>query len=136
LTDRYRFGAFEVRPAERVVRKDRQTLAVGARGFDVLVALIERRDRQVSKDELLDLVWPGLVVEEANVQVQVSGLRKLLGPGAISTVPGRGYRFTAPLDWDGPVAPAAEDPQPAPRRQPHPTSPRRAAPTWRPPSRT
>jgi len=100
LTDTYRFGAFEVRPAQRLVRKARQTLAVGARGFDVLVALIERRDRLVTKDELLDIVWPGLVVEEANVQVQVSGLRKLLGPDAISTVPGRGYRFTLPLDSD------------------------------------
>src|SRR5204862_2903342 len=72
----------------------------GARGFDVLVSLIERRDRLVTKDELLGIVWPGLVVEEANVQVQVSGLRKLLGPDAISTVPGRGYRFTLPLDAD------------------------------------
>ncbi|MEO6743426.1 MAG: winged helix-turn-helix domain-containing protein [Caldimonas sp.] len=107
MSDTYRFGAFEVRPAQRLVRKDRQTLAVGARGFDVLVALIERRDRLVTKDELLDVVWPGLVVEEANVQVQVSGLRKVLGPGAISTVPGRGYRFTVPLDSDRPVPPGA-----------------------------
>jgi predicted ATPase/DNA-binding winged helix-turn-helix (wHTH) protein len=110
LTASYRFGAFEVRPAERTVRREGQSLAVGARGFDVLVALIERRDRLVSKDELLDLVWPGFVVEEANVQVQVSGLRKLLGAGAISTVPGRGYRFTAPLESDLPVGPAAGSP--------------------------
>jgi hypothetical protein len=48
----------------------------------------------VSKAELLDRVWPGLVAEENNLQVQVSALRKILGPEAITTIPGRGYRFT------------------------------------------
>ena len=110
MSDTYRFGAFEVRPAERQIRKDDRALAVGARGFDVLLALIERRDRLVTKDELLDIVWSGLVVEEANVQVQVSGLRKLLGPGAIATVPGRGYRFTMPLESDRAVAPTGTEP--------------------------
>lgn len=67
---------------------------VGARAFDVLQALLERRDRVVSKNELLDLVWPGMVVEENNLQVQISALRKVLGREAIATIPGRGYRFT------------------------------------------
>ena len=62
------------------------------------MALIERRDRLVTKAELLELVWPGLVVEENNLQVQISGLRKLLGPQTIVTVPGRGYQFTASID--------------------------------------
>jgi adenylate cyclase len=70
---------------------------LGARAFDLLVALIEHRDRVVPKRELLDLVWPGLVVEEANLQVQISMLRKQLGAQAIATVPGRGYRFVAPV---------------------------------------
>jgi DNA-binding response OmpR family regulator len=48
----------------------------------------------VPKDELIDVVWPGLVVEENNLQVQISALRKVLGAQAIATVPGRGYRFT------------------------------------------
>jgi DNA-binding winged helix-turn-helix (wHTH) protein len=60
----------------------------------VLVALVTHRDRVVPKPELLDLVWPGLVVEENNLQVQVLTLRKLLGNGAIVTVSGRGYRLT------------------------------------------
>ena len=90
----HRFDRIEVRPAQRELLVDGQPAAVGARAFDLLLALIEHRDRVVSKNELLDLVWPGLVVEENNLQVQVSSLRKLLGPKAIATVPGRGYRFT------------------------------------------
>jgi len=74
-----------------------QPLALGARAFDLLLALIERRDRVVGKSELLALAWPGLVVEEGNLSVQISALRKTLGDKVISTVPGRGYRFTAPV---------------------------------------
>lgn len=69
---------------------------LGARAFDLLVVLAERRDRVVSRNELLELVWPGLFVEDGNLAVQVSTLRKLLGPKAIATIPGRGYRFTLP----------------------------------------
>jgi predicted ATPase/DNA-binding winged helix-turn-helix (wHTH) protein len=82
------------------VRIDGVAVKLGARAFDVLVALIERRDRVVGKHELLDLVWPGLVVEENNLQVHISALRKLLGPQIIATVPGRGYRFTCSLGSD------------------------------------
>jgi DNA-binding winged helix-turn-helix (wHTH) protein len=57
---------------------------------------VERAPEPVSKAQLLDLVWPGLVVEENNLQVQVSTLRKLLGPQTIVTIPGRGYSFTMP----------------------------------------
>jgi predicted ATPase/DNA-binding winged helix-turn-helix (wHTH) protein len=91
-----RFGNFEWRPNERQLLRDGAALPLGARAYDVLAALIERRDRTVSKSELFDIVWPDLVVEENNLQVQVSGLRKLLGAQAIATIPGRGYRFTLP----------------------------------------
>jgi len=97
LTDRYCFANSEVRPAERQLLVDGAPAALGARAFDLLVALIERHERIVDKDELFKAVWPGLVVEENNLQVQVSSLRKLLGPNTIATVPGRGYRFVAPL---------------------------------------
>ena len=90
----YRFGAVEVRPSERQLLVEGKPAAVGARAFDVLIALIDHRDRVVSKNELLDMVWPGLVVEENNLQVQVSTLRKVLGAQSVATVPGRGYRFT------------------------------------------
>jgi len=90
----YRFDRFELRPAERTLRADGQPVKLGGRAFDMLVALVERRDRVVGKHELMDLAWPRLVVEENNLQAQVGALRKLLGPAAIATVPSRGYRFT------------------------------------------
>lgn len=92
-----RFDRFEISAAERVVRVDGHPAPLGARAFDLLLALAQRRERLVSKQELLDLVWPGVVVEEHNITAQISTLRKLLGARAIATVPGRGYRFTAPL---------------------------------------
>jgi predicted ATPase/DNA-binding winged helix-turn-helix (wHTH) protein len=88
--------AIDIRPAERLVLVNGKPAGLGARAFDVLMALYERRERLVSKNELLELVWPGVVVEENNLQVQVSHLRRVLGPKAISTIPGRGYRFTLP----------------------------------------
>lgn len=67
---------------------------VGARAFDVLAFLDDHADRVVSKQELLEQVWGGLSVEEGNLSVQISALRKLLGADAISTVPGVGYKLT------------------------------------------
>ncbi|MFI4929153.1 MAG: ATP-binding protein [Burkholderiales bacterium] len=97
------FGPFELHFEQRRLLLDGVPQAIGARAFDVLLALAQRRDRLVTKTELLDLVWPGVVVEENNVQVHISSLRKLLGPHAIATIPGRGYRFVAPLR-DAPTA--------------------------------
>lgn len=93
----YRFGPCDLRPAERLLLIDGASPKLGARAFDVLVALVELRFRLVTKNELLDLIWPGLVVEENNLPTHVSSLRKLLGQGVIDTVPGRGYRFVAEL---------------------------------------
>ena len=88
------FDRFELHPAARLLLADGQPVALGGRAFDLLCALVEGRDRVVTKSELLDLAWPGLVVEENNLTVQISALRKVLGKDAISTVAGRGYRFT------------------------------------------
>ncbi len=96
----YRFGGFELNPVTRQLLAEGLPVALGARALDVLLALIERRERLVTKEELLELVWPGLVVEENNLQVQISALRKILGPQSIATIPGRGYRFTAVLGAD------------------------------------
>lgn len=98
MTGSHRFGDVEIRPAERRLLIGGKPVSLGARAFDTLLALVERRERVVTKNELFDLVWPGLVVEENNLQVQVSTLRKLLGPQVIATIPGRGYRFAATID--------------------------------------
>lgn len=111
-----RFGRFELQPGERRLLADGEPLTLGPRAFDLLVALAERPGQLVSKETLLDLVWAHLVVEENNLQVQVSTLRKLLGSDAIATVPGRGYRFTLPVAQVQSVATPswAPTPQPAP----------------------
>jgi len=111
VTPVYEFGRFELRPATRQLLVDGEPALLGARAFDLLLALIERRDRMVAKNELIDLVWPGLVVEENNLQVQISALRKVLGQGTIATIPGRGYRFNATLEDGDATAPAIEPPE-------------------------
>ena len=95
-----RFGSFELWPQGRRLLKDGARLPVGARAFDVLATLVERRERIVTKDELLDAAWPGVVVEENNLPVQIGQLRKVLGSDTIATIPGRGYRFTAAVAND------------------------------------
>ena len=100
------FGRCEFRPAERQLLVDGVPVALGARAFDLLKVLVERRDRVVTKNELLDQAWPGMVVEENNLSVQISTLRKALGAQAIATVTGRGYQFT--LTTQTLAAPQAE----------------------------
>ena len=97
----YVFEPYRLTPSKRLLARGETTVKLGGRAFDVLVVLVERRDRTVGKDELMDLVWPKVVVEENNLQVQIVALRKLLGHPAISTVPGRGYRFTLPVQVEG-----------------------------------
>lgn len=92
-----RFADFELQPQERRLLAAGKPVPLGARAFDVLLVLAARAGQLVTKHELLDLVWPGLVVEENNLATQVSNLRKALGGEIIATIPGRGYRFTAAL---------------------------------------
>jgi predicted ATPase/DNA-binding winged helix-turn-helix (wHTH) protein len=93
--DALHFEGFTILRKERRLLVGGKVAKIGARAFDLLLTLVSARDRVVGKDELLERVWPGLVVEENNLSVHVSQLRKLCGPRAISTVPGRGYQFTA-----------------------------------------
>jgi predicted ATPase/DNA-binding winged helix-turn-helix (wHTH) protein len=96
----YRFGRCRLLPAERRLLVDGDVARVGERAFDLLLALVERRGRTVSREELFERAWPGRVVEDQNLKVQVLALRKLLGAQCIETVPGRGYRFALPIDDD------------------------------------
>jgi DNA-binding winged helix-turn-helix (wHTH) protein/TolB-like protein len=108
----YRFGQFELQPSERRLLAAGVPAVVEPRAFDVLVALVERAGHLVTKEELFSLVWPKLIVEDTNLHVQVSALRKILGPATIATVPGRGYRFTLELTREvidsAPLAPVAK----------------------------
>lgn len=106
---RYAFDNVELVTAERRLYVDGQPQPVGARAFLVLLTLLEHRDRVLTKDELLDAVWPNLVVEQNNVAVQIATLRKLLGPAAISTIPGRGYKYAG-----GPVQATTHEAEIAP----------------------
>ena len=109
----YRAGRFEIHPARRAIHEDGAPVDLGSRAFDLLVALVEARDRVLSKRELLRMGWPGLVVEENTLQVQISLLRKRLGQRSIATVPSRGYRFVLPVTVEGEHAAAGPTPPPA-----------------------
>src|SRR5258708_5361557 len=91
------FGRFHVLIRDREIFADGTPLRVGARAFDLLLALIEANGRLVSKNELMARVWPSTTVSEDNLKAQVCGLRKALGADR-DIVPndiGRGYRFIA-----------------------------------------
>jgi adenylate cyclase len=110
-TQRIFFDRFEILPARRQVLASGQAVTLGAKAFDLLLVLIEHRERILGKDELLALVWPGLVVEGNNLTVQISALRKLLGANAVATVAGRGYRFVQPgLEIQEPRVPSDSSP--------------------------
>jgi TolB-like protein len=93
-----RFGGFRFDLGRRELWRDGAPVRLGSRALDVLSALAAAKGNVVTKDELLARVWPGLAVEENNLQVQVSALRKALdedrsGQSYLVTVPGRGYRL-------------------------------------------
>jgi DNA-binding winged helix-turn-helix (wHTH) protein/TolB-like protein/Flp pilus assembly protein TadD len=99
---RYEFGPYRLDTRERALRRGRELVTLPPKALDLLVALVTAEGRIVGKDELFQQVWPGTFVEENNLSVNISALRKVLGeaPGGeafIETVPRRGYRFAAPL---------------------------------------
>lgn len=109
----YEFGRFRLEVARRTLFADGVPVQLSSRAFDILQLLIEMRARVVTKDEILDRVWHGTIVEENNLSVQISGLRRALGEKAegqpfIVTIPGRGYRFVGQV-VEPPADPSAED---------------------------
>ena len=99
---RYQFGEFVIDLHEGGLWRQDEPVPLTPKAFNVLAALVEQPGRLVSKDELLQKVWPGTFVEESNLAYNVFALRKALGDTAgssryIETVPKRGYRFTAPV---------------------------------------
>jgi TolB-like protein len=88
------FGPYRLDRGNRSLTRAGVAIRLGGRAFDTL-AVLAAAGTTVSKDALLATVWPELIVEENNLQVQISALRKVLGEGWIVTVPGRGYRLVA-----------------------------------------
>ena len=97
------FGRFRVLLRQRRLLADRVPVELGTRAFEILMVLIEADGTLVTKDELLSRVWPGIVVEQANLKVQIAALRSALGEDRdlIRTDFGRGYRFTAAVRSTG-----------------------------------
>ncbi len=101
------FDRFRVLPHRRELLADGRPIRLGGRAFDVLIALIEAHGAVVGKDALMARVWPDRVIEENNLQAQISALRAAFGPERelIRTIAGRGYQFTGEIR----VLPASPD---------------------------
>ena len=93
-----RFGDFILAPEERKLTRGGIELTLGARAFDMLSFLVANRHRVLTKGEILDAIWPDIAVEESNLTVHVSALRKALGSRSLATIPGRGYQFVLPVE--------------------------------------
>ena len=113
----FEFGSFRCDPREHLLLCEGKPVAVAPKAFEILVALIQSNGPLLTKDELMQQVWPDSFVEESNLTVNISALRRALGesPGRqqyIETVPKRGYRFVAPVTeiQDSPLV-AASPPQ-------------------------
>lgn len=89
----FRFGAFELQPHEQRLFSHGEEMILGARALDLLVMLITNAGKLVTKEQIFSTLWPNVVVEENNLHVQISMLRKVLGADTIATVSGKGYRF-------------------------------------------
>jgi TolB-like protein/DNA-binding winged helix-turn-helix (wHTH) protein/Tfp pilus assembly protein PilF len=96
----YQFGRFCLDPLKRRLLRDGEVVKLTPKAFETLLALVEQRGKTVEKDELLNKVWAGTVVEENNLNQCITALRKSLGDSRhesqyIATIPGIGYRFVA-----------------------------------------
>src|ERR1700730_10720110 len=101
------FGPFRLLAPQRLLLEGARPVRLGTRAFDILTGLVERAGEVVGKDELMARAWPQTFVEEANLKIQVSALRRALGDGQggnryIVTVVGQGYNFVAPVRIDEP----------------------------------
>lgn len=110
--DVFSFGPFRLAAGERLLTRDGAPVDLGARALDILVALVSRPNEPVGKRELMAEVWPDVTVEEGSLRFHIAGLRKALGDGQdgaryITTLPGRGYCFVAPVLRSAPPAQAA-----------------------------
>lgn len=102
VDDAITFGPFHLFQSQQLLLEADKPVRLGSRALEILGALVERPGEMVSKRELVARVWPNTVVEEANLKVHIAALRKALGDGRdgnryLVNVPGRGYKFVAPV---------------------------------------
>src|SRR6266581_1155970 len=95
----YEFDDFQLEPDERKLLRRGEVIPLHGKAFELLLALIRNRGKLLTKDALFELVWPDQIVEESNLTVNMSAIRRALGerasnPRYITTISGRGYRFT------------------------------------------
>jgi predicted ATPase/DNA-binding winged helix-turn-helix (wHTH) protein len=117
------FGPFRLFATQRLLVEDDKPVRLGSRAFDILSTLVDRAGEVVGKEELIARAWPQTFVEEANLKIQVSALRRALGDGQgghryVVTVPGRGYNFVAPVRREG-LSTVSPPPTLAPANHPH-----------------
>ena len=98
----FAFGPFRLLPARLLLLEGDRPVRLGSRALEILATLVERAGDLVTKDELTARVWSGIHVEEGNLRVHVAAVRRALGDGQagscyLANVPGRGYRFVAPV---------------------------------------
>jgi DNA-binding winged helix-turn-helix (wHTH) protein len=110
VTRQYRFGDFALDLESGFLRRNGEPIELRPKPFELLVYLVERNGRLVSKDELIDSIWPGVAVTDNSLAQSIAELRRLLGDSGrdmIRTVPRRGYVFATPVEREAPAMPDA-----------------------------
>ena len=113
------FGPYRIYPGQRLILEADRPLRLGRRSMDILLILLEHAGHVVSKQQLIARVWPKSVVEDTNLRVHMTALRKALGDGQagqryIVTVAQRGYSFVAPFSLE-PIEQSSEGDSTEPR---------------------
>jgi len=116
----YCFGEFRLIPQRQLLLRNSVPVRIGTRALDLLHLLVEQFGQMVSKEQLIRFAWPDTFVDDANLKVNISTLRGVLGRGEretayIATIPGRGYRFVAPVQVERDAAPVSRKETPRPR---------------------
>ena len=107
------FGPFRLLPAQQLLLEDEAPVRLSSRAFEILAALVESAGELVSKNDLIARVWPNTFIDENTLRVHIAGLRRALGDGQpgrryLANVPGRGYRFVAPVELSSATTKLAE----------------------------